>query len=135
MSPIPETFRKSEKLCSKKLIADLFENGHSFFSHPFQVIWIKTGSNIQYPAQLAISVSKRLFKKAVDRNLIKRRIREAWRKNKTLLYAPLEEKKIKVVFIIIYKDKTIPAYTDTMKSVQHAIRRLVSEISSSTSNC
>jgi ribonuclease P protein component len=131
----PQTFHKSERLCSKKAIAELFENGKSFYSSAFQVIWIRTDNEMEFPAQVAISVSKKSFKRAVDRNLIRRRIREAWRNNKQLLYDLLGQEKISIVLILIFKDKSIPLYSSIEKSVVDLIRRLIRDIPASSTIC
>ena len=81
-----ETFSKSERLSSKKAIEALFKNGKSFYCSPFLIVWAYSNSDIPYPAQVAFSVPKKVFKSAVTRNLIKRRTREAYRKNKAILY-------------------------------------------------
>ncbi len=77
-----ETFGKSERLCSKKSIKELFNRGSSFYIYPFKVIFLPITVQSGSKSQLLISVPKRIFKKAVDRNKIKRRIREAYRLNK-----------------------------------------------------
>ena len=128
MQASPQTFTKSERLCSKKAIAELFENGRSFYSSTFQVIWIRSENEMKYPAQVAISVSKKGFKLATDRNLIRRRIREAWRKNKHLLYEFLAGKNIRIVLIVIFKGNIIPDYSVIEKSVAGLIGKLISDI-------
>ena len=76
------TFRKEERLSKEKLIQELFDKGSSFYLFPFKVFFMPNPDQ-EYPFhQVLISVSKRNFKRAVDRNLIKRRIREAYRLNK-----------------------------------------------------
>ena len=67
------TFRKREKLRSKKAFNELIKLGRSFYSQPFLIIWKKTSPKEKYPAQVAVSVSKKLLKRAVDMNIIKRR--------------------------------------------------------------
>jgi ribonuclease P protein component len=135
MSDKSETFRKSERLCSKKAIADLFENGRSFYSFPFQIIWIKRGSGIISPAQVAISVSKKTFRNAVTRNLIRRRIREAYRRNKHVLYDFLISEKTDIAFIIIFKDKSIPEYVTIEKAIGNSIVKLIADITNKGAIC
>lgn len=76
------TFKKSEKLKSKKLIEQLFLEGHSVSAFPLRLIYLQTflkdGANIK----IGVSVSKHNFKKSVDRNRIKRLLREIYRLNK-----------------------------------------------------
>jgi ribonuclease P protein component len=75
------TFTKEERLCNKKLIDQLYHNGSSFLCYPFKVSWILSADPQPFPAQVLFSVSKKRYKKAVDRNLVKRRLREAYRLN------------------------------------------------------
>ena len=77
------TFPKEEHLCRKKLIEELFgKQGSSFGVYPLRIVWIKSEAPTAAPPQVLISVSKRTFKRAVDRNRLKRLIREAYRLNK-----------------------------------------------------
>lgn len=121
MNQIRETFTKSERLCSRKAIAGLFEEGKSFFSYPYQVIWTPSPSDIPFPAQVTISVSKRGFKLAVTRNLIRRRIREAYRKNKQILYDALNTDGRKIIFIIIFKANAVPEFRFVEKSLKEML--------------
>ncbi len=85
-----QSFTKAERLNSKKIIDQLFEKGsektEAVFLYPFRVVCLYAIVTDLKPTSILISVSKRLFKKAVDRNLIKRRIKEAYRLNKNLIY-------------------------------------------------
>ena len=65
------TLQKDERLCSQKLIGDLFTSGESFLSYPLKVVFLKTELSTTLPAQAAFTVSKRNFKRAVKRNLLK----------------------------------------------------------------
>jgi len=75
------TFKKEERLCAKRSIDDLFTNGSSFVLYPFRIVYRLTPLE-GAPTQMLVSVPKRRFPRAVDRNLLKRRIRECYRLNK-----------------------------------------------------
>ena len=100
-----QTFRKSERLSSRKIITALFEKGQAFNSYPFKVLWNLDTAASSFPAQMCIAVPKKSFRRAHDRNLIKRKTREAYRKNKSALYATLIEKNVKISLLLIYVAK------------------------------
>ncbi|MES2397178.1 MAG: ribonuclease P protein component, partial [Bacteroidota bacterium] len=104
-----QTFTKAERLSSKIEIDSLFGTGKSFNSAPFKVIWLEKAVG-DTPVKTVISIPKRLFKRAVDRNRLKRLTREAYRKNKHLLYDDLGNKKILLMFI--FTSKTIIEYKE-----------------------
>lgn len=102
------TFRKEERLCSRKHLELLFKNGSSFLLYPFRVSYIFIEDKIEVPVQVVINVPKKRYKKAVDRNLLKRRIREAYRLNKLdKFYSILPEDKGLLLFSLQFvgKDK------------------------------
>jgi len=80
-------FKKEERLCNKRLINALYLSGSSFILYPYKVVFYPT-DELDVPVQVLISVPKRRFKRAVDRNLLKRRIREAYRLQKNKLLYP-----------------------------------------------
>lgn len=105
------TFKKEERLCSKKLIEELFHNGSSFLLYPFRIVWLRHALPVEVPVQVVINVPKRRFKKAVHRNLIKRRIREIYRLNKgPELYSFLEDHSGQLLLGIHYVGKDIVDY-------------------------
>lgn len=78
-------FPRAEKIKGEKLIQELFEKGSSFYFFPFRVFWRFDNSPGKSTHRILFSVSRKNFKRAVDRNLIKRRMRESYRLNKNLL--------------------------------------------------
>lgn len=123
-----QTFTKTERLSSKLLIDKLVEKGKSFNNSPFKFVWIELEESAT-PVQFLISVPKRNFKKAVDRNKLKRRSREAYRKNKTnLLIKQLGDKKICLMLVYIAKEKL--EYIEIEQKIKEGLQRLVKTINS-----
>jgi ribonuclease P protein component len=126
------SFNKEERLCNVKLIDKLYHNGSSFLVYPFRILWLSADSDLVFPAQILISVPKKRFKRAVDRNLLKRRIREIYRLNKSeLLYPFLNERSEKIIFGINYIGNEIAEYPSLEKKFISAIQRLKKNISES----
>ncbi|MBK9731218.1 MAG: ribonuclease P protein component [Chitinophagaceae bacterium] len=100
-SPLRFTFKKEERLSSKKLIDELFNSGSSFYLYPFKVLSLTTSASVNSPVQVLMAVSSKNFPKAVDRNRLKRITREAYRLNKSLLHEAqnIPQKKLLVAFI------------------------------------
>jgi ribonuclease P protein component len=123
------TFKKEERLCNKKLIDKLFHNGSSFLCYPFKASWLFIDEPQQFPVQIVFSVSKKRFKRAVDRNLIKRRMREAYRLNKQqYLYDQLNGLDKKIVLSLGYIGKEIAASDFTEKKMLKLLSQLCAEI-------
>ena len=111
------TYNKYEKLKSRKLIKQLFENGKAISIFPLRLIYLKIEHDGKFLLQTGVSVSKRNFKLAVDRNRIKRMMREVYRLNKNILYKSLDEK---YIFMFIYLGKSEINYKkldDKMKTL------------------
>jgi ribonuclease P protein component len=124
-----ETFDKSERLCSRKIIGELFEDGNIFYNSLFKVVWKIQENGLPAPAQIVFSVSKRGFRLAVTRNLIKRRLREAYRKNKHLLYEILLSKNIQIALVVVIRGNTVPDYATIEKVMKDTIDKLVNIVS------
>ena len=126
-------FRKEERLRSKVLISELFEKGSSFYCYPFKIYWKESTIDCPYPAQLAVSVSKRSFKKAVSRNRIKRQLREAWRHNKHKLYSHLEQVNRSIVIMIVYTPGEMPQSAFISKKMVEVVSELLLILPGNTS--
>lgn len=127
---IRNTFKKEERLCSKTELDSLFTQGKSVFVYPFKFIFKPTVKDLAYPVQVVFSVPKRSFKKAVDRNLLKRRMREAYRLNKSEFYETLNQKGVKLSLMIIYADKEIKEYPSIEKGMVKGLKKLISKLES-----
>ena len=112
------TFTKDERLSSKKDIQELFKNGSSFYLYPFKVITLPNPEANQH--QVLFSVPKRIFKRAVDRNLLKRRMREAYRLYKHLL--PTKPQVLNIAYI--YTSKDLLDYASIAKPVEKSLIRI-----------
>jgi ribonuclease P protein component len=97
------TFHKQEKLKGKKLIKTLFSEGKSITGFPLRLVFLENDHNGNKPLQVGFSVPKRLINKAVDRNCIKRQLREVYRLNKKEFYQLINKKYI--VMLVFMSDK------------------------------
>lgn len=120
------SFKKEERLTSKKVIDKLFTEGESFLSFPLKIIFFETLLNSKFPVQAAFSVGKRSFKLAVNRNAIKRKMRETYRLNKHNLYDALGDKQVAIFFIFIGKE--IPEYTQVNIAMEKGIKKLMAKL-------
>lgn len=122
---MPQTFTKDEKLCSFKEIDSLVKTGENIFRYPFKAVYLikkPTENDVIRYNQLLISVPKRIFKKAVTRNLLKRKIRECYRKNKESFILP---QGITIHLMLVYISKDILEY----KYIESKIKDILDNIS------
>ena len=122
-----QSFKKDQRLSSQKIIDQLFTKGQRFLLFPFLIVWLPVELNANSPVQVRISVSKKKFKKAVDRNLAKRRIREAYRKNNGHLLEFMDQKQNQLALGIIYTGVEILAYKEIEKKILLVLQRLQME--------
>ncbi len=88
------SFPKTEKLCGEKLVSALFEEGKAFIEYPIRVVYRSTENTNNSHARILVVVPKKKIKKANQRNLLKRRIREAYRIQKSDFISALSEKNL-----------------------------------------
>ena len=117
------TLCKEERLRGEKTFSYLFEKGHTITCPPYKVFWIKVDKTDNYPVRFAVSVPKRRFKRAVKRNLLKRRTREVFRKNKHILSESITDNK-QIHMIAIYNHDT--ALESTV--LEEAMRKILGKI-------
>jgi ribonuclease P protein component len=123
--PFRNTLNKSERIKSKKLIDDLFSNGSSFFLSPLKIIYIQANKDDNIPCKAAFVVSKRNFKQAVDRNKIKRMLRESFRTQKEELIKSLIHSNKKLALVFIYSNNKMPQHKVIKEKVKQCLIKLI----------
>ncbi len=121
------TLSKEERICSKKLINELFTgNGRSMTAFPLRAVFMKrTIVDDQPRAAMLVSVPKRYFKHAVDRNRVKRQVREAFRRNKSIITQNLTDDHEAVAMAFVWlTDEKFPS-----SEVENRMVRLLTRIS------
>lgn len=122
-TPASHRFLPEERLKSRKAIAALFKDGQSFMAYPLRVVWMPAEIPEAAPVQMAVSVSKRFFKTAVQRNLLKRRIREAYRLHKHELLENMQTAGKNISLMLIYVGKEPLEYEEIAAGVRKMIRK------------
>lgn len=120
------SYSKKEKLKSKKLINQLFAEGQSVSAFPLRLVYLPTHFNDAIIAKTGVSVSKRHFKTAVDRNRIKRLLREAYRLNKNDFFNNLDTQ---YAFMILYIGKEKPTYTQVETKMKVLFKKFLNNVS------
>ena len=122
------SYGKEEKLKSRKLTEQLFKQGKSFTMFPLKVFYMPITEKLDFPVKTGVGTSSRNFKKATDRNRVKRLLREAYRTEKTVLtdYAKANKKQVAIFFL--YIDKVLPEYTLIKSKMPLAIGKLIKQL-------
>jgi ribonuclease P protein component len=128
------TFPKEEHLCRKKLIEELFSKQSSSFGvYPLRLVWIKAPAPTTAPPQVLISVSKRTFKRAIDRNRLKRLIRESYRLNKYRLTEQPNGHQVALLGIIFTGKEKSPLALVEKKLISGILRLMGTTVDASAS--
>ena len=130
------SFGKEEKLKSRKLVEELFATGKSQGIFPLRITYkfLSAEEGIA-SVQAGVSVSKKHFKKAVDRNRIKRLMRKAYRLQKKEFLQQTKEKRLRMVVFFIFVDKTMPTYQtvfDTMARCLQVLQKRLEQTNEET---
>ena len=119
------TLGKQERLKSKKLIEKLYAEGTSVKSFPLRMMFIQTTHTSSFPCQVGVSVAKRNYKLAVDRNRLKRLMREAYRLQKEIVYHNLDAP---YVFMISYIGKEEIKYEELYLRMEKLLKSFISAV-------
>jgi ribonuclease P protein component len=131
MTSSRHTFSKAERLTSRKLISEVFarEGTSQAFQYPLSASWRAEELPIDSPVQVLFSVPKRKWKHAHDRNRIRRQMREAWRRQKNILYDSLSPKRLHYAVVIVYTAQE----NVTFDELYHACGKLLEKMASAAS--
>ena len=122
------TLHKEDRLRSQKIIGEMFSSGESFLCYPLKIVFQKTEFLEKNQVQAAFTVSKRNFKRAVKRNLLKRRMREAYRLNRSGFCEVLSEKNIQLAIMFVYIAKDVSEYEIIEKAMNSALKKIIIKI-------
>ena len=117
-----QTFGKKEKLKSSIILKELFTKGKSINKYPLKLVYLKVSRPGLENHKIAVSVPKRNFKKAVERNFLKRLMREAFRKNKYLVLSNMTSG---YAFMIIYIGKEKESYQRIFTTTEELLKKFV----------
>jgi ribonuclease P protein component len=120
-------FSKKEHLKSEKAIDLLFRQGKSKTHGPLRMVYQYTDDELPLSVKVMFSAPKKNFKSAVKRNLLKRRMREAYRLNKYELISIQTEKRMNILLAFLYVEFEIKPFADIEKSMKHLINFLLSK--------
>ncbi|MEO9210598.1 MAG: ribonuclease P protein component [Ginsengibacter sp.] len=122
------SLKATERVKSRKIIQQLFKEGKSFAHFPLRVVYINLDSQIA-PLQAGFSVSTKYFKRAVDRNRIKRLMRESYRLQKNELAEIIEKKGKHLSLFFIFTGKELPVYPLIFEKIGNVLKTLEATIS------
>jgi ribonuclease P protein component len=121
------TFRKHEHLCGQLRIQEVFRTGRGFSDAPFRLVGKFMDLPTKAPAQVAFSVPRKHLRRAVDRNRMKRLMREAYRLSKARQYERLAGRTQQVAWLFIYQGKGLTTWEVTEQKISRSLDRWMKE--------
>lgn len=121
--PQRPTLRKHERLSGRKIMTALFTKGKIVVVSPFRLVWMVTPLSSSSPAQIAFGVPVKNFRLAVDRNLVKRQMREVYRKNKSTIYSMLREEQTQCAIMIVFTGKSKLPFNEVENKLRLILQR------------
>ena len=125
-----QTLTKAERLRSRKTISLLFEKGKAINIHPIKLVWTQIPNREDSILQFGVAVPKKNFKKAVDRNRLKRQMREAMRKNKLPVKNFLAQKDKPCAMLLVFTGKEAVTYKEIEDKIIVILQRFISGLAS-----
>ncbi len=120
---------KEERLKSTFTIQELLKTGRTVSGFPLKIYWdISEDTRQKFPVRMAVSVPKKKFRRAVDRNLMKRRIRESYRLNKAIIYEPLGEKNLRISLIILFLSDEFISFDRVNAVISELLRKIADNL-------
>jgi ribonuclease P protein component len=128
------SYNKKEKLKSRKQLDELFTKGKTFSAFPVKVFYKEVKGVTDNNIKVGVGVGSKYFKKAVDRNRIKRLLREAYRLNKTELINCLAVNQKQIAAFFLYVDKVLPTFELVSQKTKTALDILIKQLSETHSS-
>jgi ribonuclease P protein component len=122
------TLKRTERLKSSRIIGELFDSGDTITIFPLKLFWSTDNYDQPVPARMAVAIPARNIRNAVDRNRLKRRIREAYRLNKQILLVFLSDKKLYLNFVFLYLPKTVSSYSQISEALIKILMNIMNHL-------
>lgn len=121
-------FGKEERLTNQRHISVLQKEGNLFYNSPFRVKWIEVVDNDNNIVKIIATVPKRNFKKAIERNRIKRLIRESYRLEKEIILSVAKRKNKSIIIMFIFSGKKIVTYKEIKSKIAVILQHIADNV-------
>ncbi len=126
-TPARATFTKDERLCGQLRIKEVVTSGKTVHESPIKLVGKKMQLPTDAPAQVAFAIPRRYMRKAVQRNRMRRLMREAWRLNKAPVNARLKTSNVQCAWLFIYQGRTLLTFSETQMKITRSLDRWMNE--------